>query len=171
MPVVFVFLDVQGSPLYLNNSNVNLVWDGQTWIGAGKMGDIDAVSEAQDLIAQPVKLTISGVDADVVTDARTSVYAGRDAIIYVGLLEPETLAFIDDPQEVWSGFMDVMELEADQGIGQITMTCEHWLRRSPVVSLYTDQEQQTLEPGDLFFQFTKDIANYVGNWGGHVQEF
>jgi hypothetical protein len=171
VPVVFVHLDIEGSPLYLNNSNCNFEWDGQTWLGAGQMGDIEAISEAQDLIAQPVSLTLSGVDADVVTDAMDANYKGRDVVIYLALVHPDTLALQDDPEEIWSGFMDVMKLEIGQNHGQIGLTCEHWLRIAPVISLYTDQEQQVIESGDRFFQFTKDIPNYVGDWGGKPQGY
>jgi hypothetical protein len=171
VPVVFVFLDIEGSPLYLNNSNCNFEWDGQTWLGTGQMGDIEAISEAQDLIAQPVSLTLSGVDSDVVTDAMDANYKGRDVVIYLALLNPDTLAFEDEPEEIWSGFMDVMKLEKGQNHGQINLTCEHWLRIAPVISLYTDQEQQVIESGDRFFQFTKDIANFMGNWGGKPMSY
>ncbi len=171
VPVVFVYLDVEGSPLYLNNSNCNFEWDGQTWLGAGQMGDIEAISEAQDLIAQPVSLTLSGVDSDVVTDAMEANYKGRDVVIYLALVHPDTLALQDDPGEIWSGFMDVMKLTKGQNHGEIALTCEHWLRIAPVISLYTDQEQQVIESGDRFFQFTKDIPNYVGNWGGKSMNY
>jgi hypothetical protein len=171
VPVVFVHLDIEGSPLYLNNSNCNFEWDDETWLGTGQMGDIEAISEAQDLIAQPVSLTLSGVDSDVVTDAMDANYKGRDVVIYLALVHPDTLALQDDPEEIWSGFMDVMKLEIGQNHGQIGLTCEHWLRIAPVISLYTDQEQQVIESGDRFFQFTKDIPNFVGNWGGKSMSY
>jgi hypothetical protein len=171
VPVVFVFLDVEGSPLDLNNSNCTFEWDDHTWLGAGQLGDIDAIQEAHDLIAQPVTMTLSGVDSAVVTDAMDANYKGRDVVIYLALLNPDTLAFVDEPEEIWSGFMDVMKLEAGPNTGQIALTCEHWLRVAPIISLYTDQEQQVIESGDRFFQYTADIPNYVGDWGGRPMSY
>jgi hypothetical protein len=166
VPVVFAHLEMDGADLYFNNSSVTFPWDDNLWIGAGHMGDIEAVQEAQDLIAQPVRLTISGIDADVIQDAMNANYKDGAVTLYLALLNHDTLEIIDEPEELWSGFMDVMTIEADQNSGSISVVCEHWLRVAPVISLYTDQEQQVIDVGDRFFQFTKDIPNYVGNWGG-----
>lgn len=163
--VTFVDLDIVGDRLRLNDSNVNLEWGGYTWYGIGTFGGIEAVEESQDLIAQPVRLTLSGVETSLITDAMTTQYQGRAVTIYVGVLNPATLAFIDTPEEVWSGFMDVMTLEADHGLGKITLTCEHWLRVDPAASRYTDEQQQALYASDRFFQFLYEIPGYVGKWG------
>lgn len=165
VPVVFVDLDIVGDRQRLNDSNITINWGGFDWSGVGTYGGIEVVSEGQDLIAQPVRLTLSGVESNLVTDARTTQYQGRDVVIYVGLLNTDTLALIDTPEEVWSGFMDVMRLEADHGVGRITLTCEHWLRVDPAASRYTDEQQQANYAGDRFFQFTHEIPGYVGKWG------
>lgn len=163
--VTFVDLDIVGDRLRLNDSNLNIEWGGFTWQGVGIFGGIEAIEESQDLIAQPVRLTLSGVETNLITDAMTTQYQGRAVTIYVAPLNIDTLALIDTPEEVWSGFMDVMRGQADHGSGTITLTCEHWLRIDPAASRYTDEQQQALFAGDRFFQFTHEIANYVGKWG------
>lgn len=163
--VTFVDLDIPGDRLRLNDSNLNLEWGGFTWSGVGTFGGIEAIEESQDLIAQPVRLTLSGVEANLITDALTTQYQGRAATIYVAPLNPDSLQFLDTPEEAWSGFMDVMTLEADHKLGKISLTCEHWLRVDPASSRYTDEQQQALFAADRFFQFTHEIANYVGKWG------
>ncbi len=165
VPVIFADLDIPGDRLRLNDSNTTLDWGGFTWLGAGPFGGLEAIEEGQDLIAQPVKLILSGVDTNIITDAMTTQYQGRAITIYVVPLNPETLALTDAPEEVWSGFMDVMKGEVDHGQGRIVLTCEHWLRVDPAASRYTDEQQQALFAGDRFFQFTHEIPNFVGKWG------
>lgn len=165
VPVMFVDLDIVGDRLRLNDSNLTLNWGDFDWLGVGTFGSIDGVDESHDLIAQPVKLTLSGVEAQYVTDARTTQYQGRAAVVYIGLLNKQTLAFIDTPEEVWSGFMDVMTPEADHNVGKITLTCEHWLRLAATAGRWTDEDQQARYSGDRFFQFLYEIPGYVGKWG------
>ena len=163
--VTFVDLDIVGDRLRLNDSNLNLDWGGFSWLGVGTYGGMDGIDESQDLIAQPVKLTLSGVDTSLISDAMTTQYQGRDVTIHVAPLNPDTLQFLDTPEEAWSGFMDVMTIEADHGIGRITIACEHWLRVDPAASRYTDEQQQALFASDRFFQFTHQISGFVGKWG------
>lgn len=165
VPVMFVDLDIVGDRLRLNDSNLTLNWGGFDWLGVSTFGGIDGVDESHDLIAQPVKLTLSGVDPQLVTDARTTQYQGRAVVIYLGLLNKQTYAFIDTPEEVWSGFMDVMTLEAGEREGKITLTCEHWLRIAATTGRWTDEDQQGRYAGDRLFQFLHEIPTYVGKWG------
>ena len=163
--VMFVDLDIVGDRQRLNDSNLTINWGGFDWLGVGSYGGIDAVSEANDLIAQPVTLTLSGVDPQNVTDARTTQYQGRAVVIYIGLLDKRTYALIDTPEEVWSGFMDVMTPTIDDRDGTITVTCEHWLRLAATAGRWTDEDQQARFSGDRFFQFIHDIPTFVGKWG------
>lgn len=164
-PVMFVDLEIPGDRQRLNDSNLTIPWNGFDWQGVGTYGGMEAIEEGQDLIAQPVKLTLSGVETNLITDAMTTQYQGQPVVIYVAPLNVDTLALTDPPEEVWSGFMDVMVGEADHGVGKITLTCEHWLRVDPAASRYTDEQQQVLFAGDRFFQFTHEIPGFVGKWG------
>lgn len=164
-PVLYVFLDFDGDPVYLNHSNVTFQWDNHDWLGAGELGAIDFPDETSDLTAQPLKLTLTGVDSAYLAHARESVYKGRTVVVYVAMHDPETLALLGTPEEFWRGFMDVMTLEADKGVGSITLTCEHWLRIAPAVTRYTNEDQQVLFSGDKFFEHLKTVGDR-GKWGG-----
>lgn len=171
VPVIFVDLDIVGDRQRLNDSNLTIPWGGFDWIGVGSFGGIDGVSESHDLIAQPVKMTLSGVDPQYVTDARTTQYQGRSAVIHVGLLNKQTYALIDTPEEVWSGFMDVMLLEAGEREGKITLVCEHWMRLAATTGRWTDEDQQARYAGDRFFQFLHMIPGFVGKWGARDVDY
>lgn len=163
--VTFVDLDIVGDRLRAHDNTGTINWGSNDWLGVGEFAGIDAVTESLEVIAQPVKLTLSGVDPQLITDAMTTQYHGRDVTIYIGLRDTETGALVDTPEEVWSGYMDVMTIEFDLNSASITLDCEHRLRRQPATSRYTDEDQRTLFAGDLFFSKLHLIPGFVGKWG------
>ncbi len=167
-----VFLNIENDPIYANDSPCTFRWGGallvpavQTWIGVAKYGALEQVVESLDIIANPVRLTLSGVDNSVLSSAMTNVYAGRTAAVYLALHDPRDLSLIDTPEEIWSGIMSVMRIKFGPNTGSIVVECEHRLRRRPLVQRYTDEDQKSRHAGDRFFQFLHQIPGYISKWG------
>lgn len=167
----FADLDFVGDRLRVHDGAGTISWGGNDWLGVGQYGGVDAVPESLEVIAQPVRLSLSGVDANLITDAMTTQYHGRAVALYVGLFSLTTQQLIDTPEEMWSGFMDVMHIEFDQNQASIRLDCEHRLRRIVAASRYTDEDQRTLYSGDLFFKFLHLIPGYRGKWGSRDTNF
>lgn len=168
-PVVMamlVFLDIPDDPVYVTDAGSNLNWDGHEWIGVGQLGSIEGPDESLDAIAQPFKLTLSGVDPALIASANSEHYAGRDAIVYMALLDPDTYAFLDEPTEHCSGEIAVMTFNADRNQASVVVEVEHRLRRLPITRRWTDPDQRTRHASDRFFEFVKDIRGYVSGGGG-----
>jgi hypothetical protein len=161
-----VFLDIPDDPVYVTDAGATLNWNDHEWIGIGQYGSIEGPSESLDAIAQPFKLTISGVDPTLVAAASNTQYAGRQAVVYMAILDPHTYEFLDLPTEHASGEMAVMTFNADRNSGSITVEVEHRLRRLPHTRRWTPEDQRARYSGDLFFQFTKDIRGYTSGAGG-----
>jgi hypothetical protein len=145
-------------------------WGGNSYDGLGKFGGIEVADESIDLIARPLKLTLSGVPeaslpAPLVATALDEVYQGRAAILYLGLWNDTAGALIDTPEILWEGFMDHMIVTLAEGSGAIALNCEHRLRREPRIARYTDADQQLAYPGDRFFDLVPKIAGFKGKWG------
>jgi hypothetical protein len=105
----------------------------------------------------------------------TDSYRGRAAVVYIAMHDPETLALLDEPEEFWRGFMSLLTLEADRGLGKVTLQCEHWSRITPNAVRYTDEEQRRLHPevgtvGDRFFQWLPTVRDR-GRWGNKDVQF
>lgn len=166
--VTFAHLEIPGDELYICDAPVTLNWGGQDWLGVGGYGGVEVVAESIELIAQPVKLTLSGVEPQYITDAMTSQYHGQPATLYIGLLDTSTHGLIDTPEEIWSGFMDVMHVEVEPGSATIRVDCEHRLRSQPKTARYTDEDQRGLYSGDRFFAFLHLIPGYVAKWGANT---
>lgn len=163
--VTLVALDFASGFVRANDSSVSLAFGGNTYPGVGQYGGIDTVVEDLDIIARPLKMTLSGVDASLVTTTMTEIYQNRAATVYVGILNKDTLQFIADPEEAWGGRMDTMSIEVNQGLATITLNCEHRLRREPRIARYTDQDQQLAYTGDKFFSRLYQIPFYRSLWG------
>lgn len=162
---VFVDLDIPGDHLRLHNMLPRIVWGGNTWTGVGLLGTIEAVSETIEVLAQPLKLSLSGVEPSVVADIMNTLYHGSAVSLYVGLLDPDTYDLIDTPERVWEGFIDVMWIDVSEEQTVVRVDCEHRLRRQPPTSRYTDEDQRQFYPTDRFFDKLHLIPGYRGSWG------
>lgn len=163
---LLVFLDIPDDPVYVTDAGANLNWDGHEWIGVGQLGSIEGPSESLDAVAQPFRLTLSGVDPALIASANSEHYAGRDAIVYMAILDPHTYAFLDEPTEHCSGEIAVMTFNADRNQASVVVEVEHRLRRLPITRRWTDPDQRTRHTNDRFFQFVKDIRGYTSGAGG-----
>lgn len=186
---LLVHLNVPGDPFYGSNAGANIKWDGHTWKGLAQLASVDSISESLELYAQPLKLTLATADSGARTAARESNYKGADAKVYLAVFDPYTYALLDTPEEVFSGFMDVMTIEGDYNEGAIVVECEHDLFRQPATSRWTDEDQRLRFAGDTFFDKLSQISGSVAKWGsrdvgytgsvagpghkgrGHIQEF
>lgn len=163
--VTMVDLDIPGDRIRAHDGVGTLTWDGYSWTGVGMYGGLESVNETLDIVSQPLRLTLSGVDASLVTDAMTTAYHRQPATVYLGFLDHDTGAWKANPEVTWEGFMDVMEVEIDHGTATINLTCENELMISPGPSRYTDECQQALYPGDLGLEFMTSISGYAAKWG------
>ena len=165
--VIFASLAFPGSPdatQRIHNGVGTLTWGGYDWSGVGHFGGVGEISESLDPIAVPVDLTLSGVDPDWISDAMTTQYHGQDVALYIGMIDRTTGALVATPEMVWDGYMDVMTIEVGAGSAQITLRCENNLRKHPLPSRYTDEDQQLIHPGDTFLSHLHTIGRR-GNWG------
>ncbi len=167
----FVFLDIPDDPTYLNDSACTIRWDGQDWLGMGQFGTIEPVSETLEVFAQPVVLTLSGCEPEWVTAARETVYKGREVVIYRGVFDPRTVELLDDPEELWSGYMDFMEIEVSKNAGAIRLHCEHRMRRLARTYRWTDEGQRTRFAADRFFEFLWRIRKDQAKWGSRDLQY
>jgi hypothetical protein len=163
--VVFADLDIVGDRLRIHDGVGTINWGGFDWLGVGSFGSVESIDESLEVIARPVHLKLSGVDPQLITDAMTTQYHERAVVLYIGLFNVTTLALIATPEEVWSGYMDVMTIDIDHNQAAIDLICEHRLRKLPNTSRYTDEDQRTLFAGDTLFDKLHLIPGHMAKWG------
>jgi hypothetical protein len=163
--VTLVDMDFSSGHVRVHDGLGPLAFSGNTYDGVGKYGGIEAVTETLDVIARPLKLTLSGVDASLVTTTMTETYQNRSCTVYLGILDQTTMTFVATPETVWEGRMDTMQIEIADGSATIKLNCEHRLYREPRIARYTDQDEQLAYSGDTFFNLMYQIPGFRSQWG------
>lgn len=158
-------LDFATGPVRVHDGVGSIQIGGNTFEGVGKFGSVELVEEGIDVIARPIVLRLSGVEASLIAEATTEIYQGRAATIYLALYNTVTYQLIDEAETLWSGRMDTMSVRLDRDQSEVSIRCEHRLRREPVIARYTDADQQLAYPGDRFFDLVPKIPGYRGKWG------
>ena len=132
-----------------------------TYLGTGSLLNISGLEEVNDLSSKRITLQLSGVPAPIISLALQEPYKNRPAKVYFGTTDTTT------PIEVFSGRMDVMDVEDGGDTSTITLTVESKLVRLEKASnwRYTDGSHQSRHSGDTFFSFLADLQDRNIVWG------
>ena len=153
------------SPITLNTSNLNLVWDGVTYAGAGAMGAIGQVDDSPGEV-KGLNFQLIGVDSSYIALALddAGVVQGTPVTIRTAILN-SSYVVVDAPIE-WTGKLDTMSIEEDGETCTISVSAESSavdiLRGGPLT--YSDADQKSLYPGDKAFEFILLQANTPIVW-------
>jgi len=151
-----------------------LTWDSHTWTGDGTFLGVASVDLTDDLNAQGITLTFSGVSSGMVTAALGEVQLTFTVKVWLGLFD-DTGALIVDPVPVFWGNLDVPTIQDDGEKLEITITAENPLLQGQNASKrrFTHDDQQIIHPGDNGFRFVAAIQKWDGVWGkpGHGNGF
>lgn len=137
---------------------------GETFVGAGHLLAISDLEEAADLSAKGASVTLSGLQAGIMSLALTEPYQGRRARIFLGE------ASVASVVEVFSGIMDKMPISQSPESVTVQLTVESKmvaLQRANVRRM-TSANHQLRHPGDTFFDWTTKLADMEIVWGREV---
>jgi len=148
-------------PLRLWTGLGNRTIGGETYIGTGALLNIAAAEEVGDLSAKGMVLTLTGLDSSIISLALQEPYQRRIAKVYLG--EQSVTPVV----EIFSGFMDTMQISDEPETSTIVLTIE-----SKLVELersrnwrYTDESHKARYSGDSFFSFVQSIQDQQVAWG------
>jgi hypothetical protein len=163
-PAIFVEAEFAASTVRVWSGYGEITAGGQTWGGAGGLLDVSLIGETQEVRAQGVTVTLSGIPSQMLAIALGENYHGRLARIYLGFFADEEPT---DLHPLFSGRMDVMSVIEGPETATVTLSIENRLidleRPAPV--LYTDETQQRLFPGDRGLEFVEGLTNVTLTWG------
>jgi len=140
--------------------------DGEIYLGTGAALTIQLPSESADLTAHPLQATLSGLDGEMLALALAEPYQGRVVTIYQGFFD--VAGQLVAPPDVWTrARLDQMTIVEAGDTSTIQITAETKLRdlRRPLGLFYTPEDQETLFPGDKFFEFVPTIRDIQTYWG------
>lgn len=131
--------------------------DNTEWLGLGEVASIDGVQASAIVSIEPVTITLSGLDPELMalTRAQASEIRGKRCGVYI-LCFDENWQPLDDPYLVELYLMERAQLAVDGEARtmSITVTAEplFYTKNVPLTSYMTDQDQQRKYPGDKVFE-------------------
>lgn len=164
--VAFVKLEYDSGPVCFHTGVGEITWGGNTYTGAGNLGDIGVLNEEAELGSNPLLLTLSGIPTSLIGTILNEHYQGRPATVYIGFLDEQTEQLVDTPDVAYGGFMDTVTFTRGE-TATITMQLANELAawNNPVIRRYNNGDQQTLYPGDLGLEFVERTVNKTIAWG------
>lgn len=169
--VLFVELDFGSGFVRVTNAPYNFTWNGFSWLGLGRAGGIDALSEGAGLQARGAALQLSGVpvsgegESEYIAIALDEHYQGRDLRIWAAVLDDQ-FRIVGDPKLVFLGRIDNMDITVGT-TATIVLAAESRLAdlERPRVRRYNDADQQAEYPGDLGLQYAEQMVEKALMWG------
>lgn len=169
-PRVLVVLQLDTGTLSICSGLTNIVnpFNFDEFTAVGGFGAIDAVREDTELRPNAVKLTLSGVDPDLLAEALTEDYQNRECTISIAFLDTATGQMVANPYQVFTGPIEQMSVELAEGSASIVLTAQDEFARwgHPRQLLYTDAQQKQLWSGDNGLNQVVYIQNRQLYWGG-----
>lgn len=187
-PVMLAELFFDAGTLRIWTGYGTIEFDGNEYIGSGNLIGISPVKETQEVEAEGIVCTLSGVPSTLVALALGEPARGRPFRLYLGsatsrryiatetapgvvlteggdgiLLENQ---LVDSPYRIFSGQMDNMEITASGSTFTIRLSVENALiiGRRNKIRRYTNEDQQKRYPGDKGLEFINQLQDKEIVW-------
>lgn len=162
---LLISIEFASGTVYLTDAPINLIYGGNTYIGAGEIINIEFPEEENSLSANGLSLTFTGCDAAIVAIAMTEHVQGRSISVRLAAFDYASRQIIDAYTE-WTGRVDQMICQESGDSASILLTAENrladWSR--PRLRRYTDADQQAEYPGDKGFEYVAQMVDQEIVW-------
>lgn len=141
-----------------------LDWDGNTYFGAGSLIGISNISESQEIQANGIVVSLSGIPSSIISLALAERSRGRPFRLYLASATGNDL--IDSPYRIFSGMMDNIEITANGETCSVRLSVESILiigQRSKI-RRYTNEDQRKFYPTDEGFKFINALQDKEVVW-------
>ena len=161
--------------------------DGTEWVGAGTLLSISDIEETAEMAVKGATISLSGIPSEVISLALSEPYQGRVCNIYFGtfseegsllkedsdfiLLQDGSQILVDTGEkgfnEIFSGYMDQMNIEESAETSTIEVTVENKLvdLERARVARFTSGYQKSIYPNDLGLDFVESLQDQKLSWG------
>lgn len=160
---VAVKLEFPSGDLLMWNGYRDASIGGETYIGAGNIMAISDIEETSEIASRGITITLSGLDAGIISAALQENYQNRAATVTFGSIDTGVFT----GYTVFKGRMDVMSIEESADTATVAITVENRLidLERPRVYRYTSEDQKALYSGDLGLDYVADLQDKTINWG------
>lgn len=162
--VILVELYFDSGTIYLAHAGYNISWNGNTYLGAARIGTLEPVQETSELQMNGMAGTIVANAANI-SIALNEPMQGRAVIMRLAAMDANH-QILATPVVCFNGRMDTMAIElGDKATIRVTgeSRFSDWDR--PRVRRYNHEDQISKYPTDLFFQFVAQMVEKQLLWG------
>lgn len=150
-------LEFDSGTSYLAGLDYNVDFDGQTWLGASRVGSMEKTVETGDSV-EGLRFTLSGVTDEAIAESQQEEYQGRAVTVLWAFLMGETLC-VD--ANAWQGRLDQPTITFGPTSASISITAENrmadWQR--PRKLMFNHADQLRIDPNDAFFLGSEAMEN------------
>lgn len=166
-PVFFVEVDTAAGNVYAWSGYGNYSWNGQTWLGAGNLVGIGAVTEQNKIMAAGLAVSLAGTNTALVSASLADMRRYLPAKVWLGAIDDD-FSLVADPYLYMNGRVDTAKIAATGDTATITVTVESRLiaMRNPKFRRYTDLDQRIEHVTDGGFSFVDTIQDASINFHG-----
>lgn len=165
-PIMFAFFDFASGPVRVWTGYGNIVMGGDTYVGTGDLGTVGNIEETAEVAAKGTSFQLSGIPSEMIALALADAYQGRAAKLWIAAMD-DTGSIVADPYQIFSGRMDVIEIQDGADTSTISLSAE-----SRLIDLnrtrerrYTDEDQKIDYPTDEGLKFISALQNRQLLWG------
>ena len=165
-PIILFEGSFASGTVYVWSGYGDLVWDGDTYLGVGTLGAISNVSEASEISAKGITVSMSGIPSSLISLVLGDVRQGAVGKVHMGFLNSSGVV-IDDPILMFEGKLDVPSIQEGGDTSTITLSYESRLidLQRAREGRYTNEDQLRAFPGDLGCAFVASLQEKIINWG------
>jgi hypothetical protein len=166
-PILLLKAEFDSGDVRLWSGYGDITFNSETYQGQGDWVAMSAVQEDGGIAARNASFKLMGQNAALLSIALSEPYQGRQITSWLGAFDEDTQAIIADPVKVFSGQMDVMEIEDTGEEINISINAESDLVRLevPNVRRYTPEDQHIEHPNDRFFDQVAGLQTAEITWG------
>lgn len=171
-PVIFARLDFSSGVQRFHTeigpkTAVHPIHGSESYTGVGDFGGLSSdVKETTSGAPANLQLTLTGLDATLINISLTDDYFRREAEIMLGL-EDASGVLLDDPEILFSGYMDKIDVVLQAGFAQMTLNLES--RGTNLLTAsdkrFTDEDKQIEVAGDLIGEYIYRQSDLQLRWG------
>lgn len=165
-PIYFVKLEFDSADVNLHSGHGDIIFNGDTYTGAGAIGAISGIEETVELGRSPVTLTMGGLPTTLIAALLNEQSQGRKATIYLGYMNMTTYKLVENPVIIHRGLMDTPDFNQDKELS-ISLKVESRFAQwdNPKVRRFTNEDQKSRYPTDTGFQFVETSVEKAIYWG------
>ncbi len=156
------------TPVYLHSGLGTIPYDGNDYLGVGRLGGISGAEETEAIVPSQITLQLDGLTSDLFDEALNAANYGDKVTLFVGYRDDDG-DLIDTPWVFYRGRVEKSGLVRGND-NSIRIVIQHELAvlNQQIGTKYTDEEQQRRYPGDTAFSRVDQVEVMQLTWGNKV---